>query len=97
MNTMTTDKEKRIEVAKRMKRLYAIPISSNDKPVIPFFHDAVTLMELVLKEREAVTSIKGQQIYILAKGIRQSIDRKQRTINDEDLQMLLDLILGGEA
>ena len=32
----------------------------------------------------------------LAKGIRHTIDN-EKTINDEDLQMLLDLILGGEV
>jgi len=43
-----------------------------------------------------MTNSKEQRMYILAKGIRHTIDNEQ-TINNEHLQMLLDLILGGAS
>jgi len=43
-----TDKEQRIIVAKRMKKL--CNNDNNLDEAIAFIHDAITLMELVLKE-----------------------------------------------
>ena len=47
-----TDKEQRIEVVKRMKRL----CNSDNNPAegMAFIHNAITLMDLTLKEREEV-------------------------------------------
>lgn len=43
-----TDKEQRIEVAKRMKKL--CNNDNNPAEAMAFIHDAITLMDLVLKE-----------------------------------------------
>ena len=47
-----TDKEQRIAVAKRMKKL--CNSDHNPAEAIAFIHDAITLMDLVLKERGEV-------------------------------------------
>jgi hypothetical protein len=47
-----TDKEQRIEVAKRMKK--STEINENFTKTLAFMEDAITLMDLTLKEREEV-------------------------------------------
>ena len=47
-----TDTEQRIEVAKRMKRL--CNNDNNSAEALAFIHDAITLMDLTLKEREEI-------------------------------------------
>ena len=47
-----TDKEQRIIVAERMENLRSRKHSTAE--ALAFFNDAITLMELVLKEREEV-------------------------------------------
>jgi hypothetical protein len=47
-----TDKEKRIAVAERMKKL--CNNDNNPAEAMAFIHDAITLMDLVLKEGDEV-------------------------------------------
>ena len=47
-----TDKEQRIEVAKRMKKL--CNNDNNPAEAAAFIQNAITLMDLTLKEREEV-------------------------------------------